>query len=143
MHEHPSNASGPLSPAAAAGRGMDLDPSRRPGTPRMHEPRPLPNTIYPPERQTSRRVRVFMHGRPHKTFPPVFGTAVPPRGLSGLVRRAAYRAPDHDMRHWTMLLLADRVDRWEHRARRLLRVAVPAAIAVGIALGLRAVAREA
>jgi hypothetical protein len=121
---------------------MDLEPSRRPGVPRMHAPRPLPNTIYPPERQVS-RVRVFMHGRPHKTFPPVFGTTVPPRGLSGLVRRAAFRAPDHDLRHWTLLMLADRVDLWEDRTRRLLRVAVPTAIAVGIALGLRAMAREA
>jgi hypothetical protein len=131
---------GPWSPAAAEGRGIDLDPSRRPGVPRMHRPRPLPNTIYPPERQLS-RVKVFMHGRPHKTFPPVFGTAVPPRGLSGLVRKAAYRHPDHHMRHWAMLLLADRVDLWEHRTRRALRAAAPAAFLVALAFGVRALAR--
>jgi hypothetical protein len=140
MHETTTSAPGPLSPGAAAGRGMDLEPSRRPGTPRMHAPRPLPNTIYPPERQLS-RAKVFQHGRPHKTFPPVFGTAVPPRWLSGLIRSRAYRWPDHHMRHWTLLLFADRVDLWEHRARRLLAVAAPAAAAVGIALALRGAAR--
>ena len=85
---------------------------------------------------------MFMHGRPHKTFPPVFGTAVPPKGPSGLVRRAAYHYPDHYMRHWTMLLFADRVDLWEHRARKALRLAAPALVVlVAVRAGLRAVAR--
>lgn len=97
--------------------GMDLDPSRRPGVPRMHEPKPLPNTRFPPARQQS-DVKVFMHGRPNKTFPPVFGTDVPPRGVSGKIREAAYRYPDHYVRHWTMLLFADRVDSWEYRLRK-------------------------
>lgn len=119
------------------GHGIDLDPARRPGVPRMHDPRPLPNALYPPEHQRS-DATVFMHGRPHKTFPPVFGTSVPPAGVSGRVRRAAYRYPDHHMRHWTMLLLADRIDVWEHRALRLLRVAAPALGALALAGGLRA-----
>jgi hypothetical protein len=123
--------------AAIPGRGIDLDAARRPGVPRLREPpRPLPNAHVPPDRQHS-DVTVFMHGRPHKTFPPVFGTAVPPHGLSGLVRRAAYRYPDHFMRHWTMLLLADRVDLWEHRARKLVKVAAPAVAIVAVAAGLR------
>jgi hypothetical protein len=71
-------------------------------------------------------------------MPPVFGTAVPLHGLSGLVRRAAYRYPDHMMRHWTMLLFADRVDFWSRRARRVVRVALPA-LAL-LALGARALA---
>lgn len=99
------------------GAGMDLDPSRRPGVPRMHEPQPLPNTRFPPARQQS-DAKVFMHGRQNKTFPPVFGTDVPPRGLSGKIREAAYHYPDHYARHWTMLLLADRVDSWEHRLKK-------------------------
>ena len=130
----------PPPPAALPGHGMDLDPARRPGVPRMHAPRPLPNTIHPPERQLS-RVKVFMHGRPHKTFPPVFGTAVPPHGLSGLVRKAAYHYPDHVLRHWLMLLLADRVDLWEHRGRKLARFAAPALIALAIGAAARAARR--
>jgi hypothetical protein len=49
---------------------------------------------------------------------PVFSTAVPPRGLSGLMRRRAYRIPEHKARRWLVLLLADRVDVWENRIRR-------------------------
>jgi hypothetical protein len=121
--------------------GVDVDPSRRPGVPRLHAPQKLPNTRFPPEPQRS-RATVFMHGRPHKTFPPGFGTGVPPKGLSGLVRRAAYHYPDHYMRHWTMLLFADRVDLWEHRARKALRLAAPALVALAaVRAGLRAVAR--
>ena len=109
--------------ARVEGAGMDLDPSRRPGVPRMHEPRPLPNTRFPPARQQS-DVKVFMHGRPNKQFPPVFGTDAPPKGLSGKIREAAFRYPDHHMRHWTMLLFADRVDSWEHRLGKLAPVLV-------------------
>jgi hypothetical protein len=111
-------------------RGIDLDPARRPGVPRLHAPEPLPNARLPVERQQTGS-SVWKHNRPHKPFPPVFGTAVPPSGLSGGVRKAAFAYPDHFTRHWTMLLLADRVDLWEHRARRFLPLAAPAfAIAV-------------
>jgi hypothetical protein len=124
--------------AAEPARGIDLDPARRPGVPRLRDPpHPLPNARRPLTRQHS-DVTVFMHGRPHKTFPPVFGTAVPPHGLSGLVRRAAYHYPDHVMRHWTMLLLADRIDSWEHRAGKLLKVATPALAALALGAAARA-----
>jgi hypothetical protein len=63
-------------------------------------------------------------------MPPVFGTAEPPAGLSGLVRRWAYRYPDHCPRHWLLLLLGDRIDSWTHRARR----ALPFALAMGAGL---------
>src|SRR5690606_34863400 len=99
-------------------RGIDLDPARRPGVPRLHAPEPLPNATYPPDRQPG-QPSVWKHAREHKPFPPVFGTAVPAAGVSGLVRKAAFRHPDHLARHWTLLLLADRIDAWEHRARKL------------------------
>jgi hypothetical protein len=41
---------------------------------------------------------------------PVFSTALPPRGLSGALRRLAHRVPDHRATHWLILLLADRID---------------------------------
>jgi hypothetical protein len=48
---------------------------------------------------------------------PTFGTAAPPRGLSGLMRRVAYDTPEHLVRHVMLLLLADRVDVVESRLR--------------------------
>jgi hypothetical protein len=49
---------------------------------------------------------------------PVFGTRQPPRGLSGLLRRAGYRIPEHKAARWMLLLLGDRVDVWEGRLAR-------------------------
>ncbi len=109
--------------------GVDRDLSRRPGVPMEREPRPWPNTRFPPEPQHGEPASP-LHGRRNKHMPPVFGTAEPLRGLSGMVRRAAYRNPDHLPRHWLMLLLGDRVELWTRRARRILPLALPAAAAV-------------
>ena len=62
---------------------------------------------------------------------PVFGTAQPPHGLSGLIRRAGYRVPEHKAGRWMLLLLGDRVDVWESRLRRH-RWKVLAAVAAGL-----------
>jgi hypothetical protein len=106
--------------------GVDLDLSRRPGVPMMREPQPWPNTRYPPERQQGEPASP-MHGRPNKELPPVFGTSTPLKGLSGVVRKLAYSLPDHKPSHWLLMLLGDRVDLWETRARRYLPVVVPLA----------------
>ncbi len=48
------------------------------------------------------------HERPGMT--PVFGTSVPPSGLSGKMRALAFRYSENDIRHWLILLAADRVN---------------------------------
>ena len=40
----------------------------------------------------------------------VFGTSTPPSGLSGMIRRYAYRYSESTYMHWVPLVLADRVD---------------------------------
>lgn len=72
-------------------------------------------------------------------LPPVFGTAQPPRGLSGLIRKRAYAIPEHHAAHWMLLLLGDRVDVWEGRLRRhpLLTAVLVASLASGIGFGRR------
>ncbi|HEX8819921.1 MAG TPA: hypothetical protein VF794_08365 [Archangium sp.] len=108
--------------------GVDLDMARRPGVPMMSQnPQPLPNTRFPPEQQPGTPASP-MHGRPNKTMPPVFGTTVPLRGLSGAIRKLAYSYPDHYPRHWLLKMLGDRVDSWEYRARKVLPVVVPLAV---------------
>jgi hypothetical protein len=49
------------------------------------------------------------------TLTPVYSTAIPVRGLSGLLRRAAYKVPDYKARRWLLLIVADRIDALEHR----------------------------
>ncbi len=109
--------------------GVDRDRARRPGVPMMRAPQPWPHTRFPPARQQG-EPSAPMHGRPNKTMPPVFGTAVPLHGLSGAVRRLAYRYPDHAPAHWVLKMLGDRVDSWSLRVRRALPVLVPAAVVV-------------
>jgi hypothetical protein len=114
---------------------VDLEPARRPGVPEERPPRPWPNTRFPPERM---RVppSVPMHGRPNKHMPPVYGTAVPLHGLSGMIRKAAYRYPDHVATHWLLLMFGDRVESWGTRAGRIAKVAAPIAIAAVLAARL-------
>jgi len=43
-------------------------------------------------------------------YPSVVGTTVPPRGLSGVIRRFAFRYSEDKLRHWMPLILADRIN---------------------------------
>ena len=62
---------------------------------------------------------------------PAFGAALPARGLSGVVRRAAYRIPERRPARWVLLLAADRIDVLETRAARGWWV-LPAAAALAL-----------
>jgi hypothetical protein len=107
--------------------GVDRDPARRPGVPMMRrDPRMWANAQFPPERQAGTPASP-KHGRRNKELPPVFGTAVPLRGLSGLVRRLAYRYPDHEPRHWLLKMMGDRVASFTHRARKAAPFVLPIA----------------
>ena len=73
----------------------------------------------------------------------MFGTAEPLRGVSGAMRRAAYRLPEHRTARWMLLLAGDRVDVLEHRlARGLWLVPAAAGLVLGYALTCRSLARR-
>jgi hypothetical protein len=99
--------------------GVDLDPAVRPAVPKERFvagstgahwdfPEQQPET-YPRERTPE-----------HKFLTPVFGTAQPPRGLSGAIRRYAYTFSEGRLTHWLLLVGADRVDVLENRVMALL-----------------------
>jgi hypothetical protein len=91
------------------GWGADLDKKNRPAVPMERTP---PRFIHVPRGQPvqqAQTVEVFVSPeRPGIT--PLFGTAQPPKWLSGAIRRLAYKLPENDLRHWLMLLAADRVN---------------------------------
>jgi len=60
-----------------------------------------------------------------KNLPAVFGTTLPPSGLSGMIRRFAFNYSESDYAHWLPLMLADRVGVIEGIARDLGRGRVP------------------
>lgn len=101
------------------GWGVDLDPKDRPAVPKEKF---NPNTGAHwdfPERQIERWPRE--KSPEHKFLTPVFGTACPPKGLSGAIRRYAYTLSEGRTAHWLLLLGADRVDVIESRMGALLR----------------------
>lgn len=46
----------------------------------------------------------------HPRMPAVFGTTLPPSGLSGAIRRIAFKFDESEYGHWLNLLLADRIN---------------------------------
>ena len=59
------------------------------------------------------------------TLPAVFGTTVPPRGFSGVLRRLAFEFSESNGAHWVTLILADRVNMVEGLVDDLLRGHLP------------------
>lgn len=65
-----------------------------------------PSTGIPP--QVTEREILHSNERPYMTA--VFGTTLPPAGLSGHFRRRAFRYSESNWMHWLLLLLADRIN---------------------------------
>jgi hypothetical protein len=106
--------------ARIPGWGADLDPSDRPSVPRERFDPSLSGAHWEhPERQPEKWPRE--RSVEHTELPPVFGTAQPPRGLSGAIRRLAYaKYSEGQAAHWMLLMAADRVDTVESGGRSLL-----------------------
>ena len=103
--------------ATIPGWGVDLDPKDRPAYPKeVFGIDPGVHWDFP-ERQPGHEQRE--KSPEHKWVTPVFGTSVPLKGLSGAIRRAAYRFGEGRARHWLMLIAADRVDVMESRLQAL------------------------
>jgi hypothetical protein len=102
------------------GWGVDLDPKDRPSVPReKFDPGASGARWEFPERQPERWPRE--RSIEHKFLTPVFGTSCPPKGMSGVMRKFAYkRYSEARAAHWLLLLAADRVDAVESAARSFL-----------------------
>jgi hypothetical protein len=96
--------------ARIPGWGVDLDPADRPSVPKLAFRDDLTGAHWEfPERQVEKRPRE--RSMEHKFLTPVFGTACPPRGVSGALRKLAYRRfSEADAAHWLLLMAGDRVD---------------------------------
>ncbi len=102
------------------GWGVDLNPADRPAVPKENfNPQGTGARWEFPERQVPRWARE--RSPEHRFLTPVFGTSCPPKGLSGLIRRYAYRFSEGRAVHWLLLMGADRVDVLESRVQALLR----------------------
>jgi hypothetical protein len=102
------------------GWGVDLDPKDRPSVPRLKFQEDFTGAHWEfPERQPEKWPRE--RSIEHKFLPPVFGTACPPTGVSGAIRKYSYaQYSEGRAAHWLLLMLADRVDAWENHLKSFL-----------------------
>jgi hypothetical protein len=96
-------------PSGIQGWGADLDPGVRPAVPMERTPPRFIHVHWDELEQQPQKVKVF-HSTERPGLTPVFGTSTPPSGVSGLIRKGAFRYSENDLRHWLMLLFADRVN---------------------------------
>jgi len=103
--------------ARIPGWGVDRDPKDRPSVPRLQfDPQRSGAHWEFPERQEEKWPRE--RSIEHAFLTPVFGTSCPPKGLSGAMRKLAYRKySEARAAHWLILIAADRVDTLESTLR--------------------------
>jgi hypothetical protein len=142
------------------GWGADLDRKDRPAVPMERTPpRFIPEPVGRLPQQPQKVEVLVSTERPGIT--PIFGTAQPPKGLSGMLRRVAFNWSENDLRHWLLLLAADRINvvegigddlahgkvpnvlaemgiksEWQHNKAGLVRKAAIAGAVVGTAVYL-------
>jgi hypothetical protein len=94
---------------AIPGWGIDADPNNDPTYPMRHieeQTRGLTWTrpdVQQPEVEILQSIE-------YNRRPAVVGTSTPPSGLSGMIRRLAFRRSESDWWHWLLLMGADRIN---------------------------------
>ena len=115
----------PVDPTQIKGWGVDADPKNDPTYP-MKRRTDAEQKGYTWERppQQPQTVEV-LHSNERPNLTAVFGTVSPPKGLSGRLRRFAFKYSESDYLHWLPLMLADRVGEVEGVLEDLGRGHVP------------------
>ncbi|HEX8660008.1 MAG TPA: hypothetical protein VF690_20865 [Hymenobacter sp.] len=92
------------------GWGIDADPKNDPTYPMRHRTAE-DHDGYTWERPAQQPIDIeVLHSNERPNVSAVFGTSSPPSGLSGMIRRFAFRYSENSYLHWLPLLLADRVN---------------------------------
>lgn len=102
-------ARSPVDPSKIPGWGVDADDDNDPVWPmRDRAGDDAPGRHWPSPPAQAEDVEL-LQSIEHSQRPAVFGSANPPAGLSGVLRRAAFRFSESRWTHWLLLLGADRV----------------------------------
>ena len=120
-----ASARTPIDPATVTGWGVDANPENDPTYPyrdRSKDPGLARNWQRPAQQQSDVEI---LQSIEHTRTPAVFGTSSPPSGLSGMIRRLAFRWSESNWLHWLMLMGADRINVVEGVAADLAHGKVP------------------
>ncbi|MGI4886005.1 MAG: hypothetical protein ACRYFR_13700 [Janthinobacterium lividum] len=97
-------------PGLLPGWGIDADPKNDPTYPMRHRM----NVGQDPDSKHRPTLQLvdeeLLKSIERKNVSAVFGTPLPPHGLSGVIRRWAFKYSESNYAHWLPLLVADRVD---------------------------------
>lgn len=92
------------------GWGIDADPKNEPTYPmKKYTGDDHKRLNYEKASQQPVNVEV-LHSNERPGITRVFGTSSPPSGLSGVIRRLAFKFSESEYGHWLPLLLADRIN---------------------------------
>jgi hypothetical protein len=98
-----------VDPSQIKGWGVDADPENDPAYP-MKRRNNAEHAGYSWDRPTQQQTDVeVLHSNERPNFSAAIGTSTPPAGLSGTLRRFAFRYSESSYAHWLPLMLADRV----------------------------------
>jgi hypothetical protein len=150
-------------PSQIKGWGVDADPKNDPTYP-MKQRNNGEHAGYTWDRPHQQPITVeILHSNERPNVTSAFGTSTPPSGLSGMLRRYAFKHSESSYGHWLPLMLADRVGvvegvlkdlahchvpnifgelglkaEWEHNRKGLVtKVVVGAAVASAVVIFLR------
>lgn len=92
------------------GWGMDADPENEPTYPmKNYTGDDHLRLNYERSPQQPKTIEV-LHSNERPGLTAVFGATVPPSGLSGVIRRYAFKHSEDRYRHWIPLIMADRIN---------------------------------
>ena len=120
-----ANRNTPVDTSSIVGWAVDADPENDPTYPyrdRSRDEGLMRNWAKPTQQRSEVEI---LQSIEHEERPAVFGTATPPRGLSGMVRRAAFGYSESHWFHWLMLMGADRIDVVEGIVEDIARLKIP------------------
>lgn len=114
-----------IDPSQVKGWGVDTNPKNDPTYP-MKNRNNGEHDGYSWERPPQQPVDVeVLHSNERPNVSATFGTSTPPAGLSGMIRRFAFKYSESSYGHWLPLMLADRVGVVEGYVEDLTRGHVP------------------
>ena len=98
-----------IDPSQVKGWGIDANPKNDPLYP-MKNRNNAEHAGYSWQRPTQQPVNMeVLHSNERPNVTSVFGESTPPAGLSGMIRRFAFRYSESSYGHWLPLMAADRV----------------------------------
>jgi hypothetical protein len=107
------------------GWGVDANPQNEPTYPMKNytgDDHKRLNYTKPPKQHGQVEV---LKSNERPSISAVYGTSTPPSGLSGAIRRYAFKYSESSYGHWLPLLIADRINVWEGIIADLRRGRIP------------------